>query len=318
MHRLMTCLSLLVVCCTPFLYSQPSCYPEYGATFHSELMPSVFPPLNSGMTYETLVASIVLDSVCKSVDRTSFDSLVASRTSWDDTLKLFFKHSLHFVNDNPILSKLYDANDDYHLRPKEIRNSLYKLINSYSPSPNIDKSLVWSDYILVCTVNTVSHYTDSSATIAASVCETRAVVDDTILGKVLPNCQVVLSSSPQLTNPPQYTQCIVIDTRRENIADMLSNAGQPSDSASIDAELALSGTYLVFLRLVPICHTDSVVYYFATPNPLVGDHHGLYKVSTGGTINDPSNYFGLGVNPQLSSLVSAIEARKSIILGFQP
>ncbi len=303
----------VLVNASAYVPAQPTCYSDYGASYYVAAMPSVFPALNTGMSNELLLSHIALDSVCRELDRVTIDSIFTAWSTFDDTLKTVVKHALFFIDADPITAHMYSYNDHYHVRFKELKGRIAKLASSLSSSPGQDLALLSSDYILMISVSSVSEYVDTSAVLAVSVVETTASVEDTILGQVLPTCQIP-PSTLALTNPPTQ-QCIRIDIRRENVASFLMEKNLDYDSADVEECLPMSGDYLAFLKIVNLCYTDSAVAYFITANSMIGEHRGIYKIDGAGNISDPGNFFGLGLAPSAQSVINAIESRRLAMKG---
>lgn len=303
-----------LVIATTSLPAQPTCYSDYGANFYEASIPATFPPLHTGMSYELMLSHIVLDSVCRESDRVTMDSVFGSWNTYDDTLKTVIKHALHFIDADPITAHTYSYNDNYHIRLKELKGRLANLASSLSPTPGQDLALLSSDYILEISVSSVSEYEDTSAYIAYTVVEATAFVEDTVLGQVLPPCQLP-APTPALTNPTTQ-QCISIDIRRQNVESYLRERNLNYDTNDVNQLMPMSGTYLVFLKIVNLCYTDSTVAYFVTANPLIGERRGVYKVDSAGNISDPTNFFGHGMAPSLQSVIAALKTRKSTIMGY--
>jgi hypothetical protein len=296
--------------------AQPPCMPDYPSHYESMSRPTSVPELNTGMSFDVLIGHIALDSISKTTGRVKVDSFFAARTSWDDTVQTVFKYMTILTDDNPLA--LFSQANTIEYRPyshyRDIRYGIGASIEKHSPNKNLDAAISSSDYISLITVNDTSNVIDTGAKIARTVRIASSSVDSAIYGKVFPACDMQYLTETTQSSP----KCLTFNVQFENFYRARYQKQLPSDSTSVARLMPLPGKqYLAFLFLYPVCRDTSTTYYAIRPSSWVGSENGLFEV-VDSKITDSTNYFGLGSNPTLSSVIAVIETRISQIKTWTP
>lgn len=298
----------MLVGSSTWLLAQPSCYTEYPSYYQSMPSLTALPPLSGGMSLNELIGHIAIDSICRLKSYTQIDSFMQARVTWDDTLKSMLKYMTTIVDRNPLLVFGISAADcEPRLSfPKEVRSFLARSIAKHSPYPNLDAGIASADYILTVSISDTSGLTDTSAQFAKTAIVATGNIVDTIFGRVFPFCS---TQQLQPSSNGGSSQCITFDVSRENLWSSRDDKLLSSADTIIDQMVPQpSKQYLVFLKLVRLCVSTSDVYFTLYPMYWIGPRCGIYEIQAG-RITDEQDYFGLGSNPLVQDVVSAIESR---------
>lgn len=294
-------------------YAQLPCYPEYVGMADSLTPPNPTPPLTTSMPYDEMTGYIALDSICRNVTSGEMQTFLMARTSWDDTAKIIAKYLTILTDRNPLLMhglSAAQAASGYIMWPIELKRFFSKVVERHSPQAALDMGILTADYIAVVRIASTQDFTDTSAVMARTGRLASGSVLDTILGRTFPPCHSERMPANEETPPA----CIRFDVRRENIIAGRRSMLLGCDSSAIDAIMPRTGTYLVFLRIVPICRSTTKAYYSLGPCYWIGPQCGMFRIGPGDTLSDPTDYFQLGTSPALEAVIATIRQRKRQIV----
>lgn len=274
------------------LNGQPPCQPSTISYFFSLPHLQNYPPINSGMPYETIIGYIVSDSVCKTFRADTLNSFIQKLT-FNDTLKYFMKYYYWMVDYNPLVFLQYTINSPQnYLKPRFIEEDLNHQIWKSTKSVALDL-ISESYYILHVYVSDTINVENVNWT--GYGCKNMTVVSsqviDTLKGKVIPMLEsgtnnIAAKNSPKL----QTTGNIFIFNfcnQWERINQVELNDGNGN------AWLLPNFEYILFLKPRIICNDSTNSYISMYP---IGNHSqsfGMYRIQDG-LVHDIGNDFGLG------------------------
>lgn len=291
------------------VHAQLPCYPEYAGTADSLTLGLPIP-------HGEMIDYIALDSICRNVTLGEMQTFLMARASWDDTTKAIARYLTILTDRNPLQmhvpSSAQTAVSGYFMWPIELKRFFSKVVERHSPQVALDMGILTADYVAVVQITSTQDFTDTSATMARSGRLASGNVLDTVLGRTFPPCHSERMSISEGIPPP----CIRFDIRRENIIAGRRNMLLWSDSLTVNTIMPQTGTYLVFLRVVPICRSTTKAYYSLGPCYWIGSQCGMFRIGPGNVLSDPTNYFQLGTSPTLDTVVAAIRQRKQQIVSW--
>lgn len=268
------------------------------------------------MPYDEMIGYIALDSICRNVTLGEMQTFLMARTSWDDTTKAIAKYLTILTDRNPLLvhalSSAQATVSGYIMWPIELKRFFSKIVERHSPQVALDMGILTADYIAIVQITSTQDFIDTSATMARTGRLASGTVLDTILGRAFPPCH----SERMPVSEEVQSACIRFDVRRENIIVGRRSMLLGSDSMTVNTIMPQVGTYLVFLRIVPICRSTTKAYYSLGPCYWIGSQCGMFRIGPGNVLSDPTNYFQLGISPTLDAVVTTIRTRKQQIVSL--
>lgn len=94
---------ILLIFSTAALTAQPPCKPNSKSYFYEMEHLQSYPPFSTGMPYETLIAYVAADSVCRNSHADYLHDFM-KRQNGNDTLRYIMKYFYWMTDYNPFLA----------------------------------------------------------------------------------------------------------------------------------------------------------------------------------------------------------------------
>jgi hypothetical protein len=164
-----------------------------GALIQRFPLPTITPPLNSGMPYDVMIGYIMGDSLARGMSRAKQDSMLRDLT-YSDTLKYALKYLYEMADHDPI--RFYQwglfrpVPDLYPSSPAVLRNRIVEAAVKLMPDSSRTAVLCSADIIAQVKVSATQGKIDTMASFAKHAVLVTSSVVEPIKGGRIPNCQV--------------------------------------------------------------------------------------------------------------------------------
>ncbi len=290
------------------------------------------PPLSVYMPIDAILGYIAVDSIRRSIVLEDLQEFL-ERQTYNDTTKYIMRFYYQMVDYDPIKYALFENFGDYATCPVplieyEVSAHIYQTCTNKG-----DYLLIKAHYIAHVKISDTYNFTDTTSLIYPRGVNVTCEILDTIKGMVIPACYDLNQYSTNKSNGTQAlpTDCIqftyALDWPRGNMdgyesiivggTDGYSWTGvKPKLIDSLGNEwIQKDKEYIVFLKPVIACETDSSVYYSIYPVGGGFDTYGLYPINNG-IVYDPNNDFGFGNNLTTAVFKERLRARIQDIINF--
>lgn len=285
------------------------------------------------MPLDVLIGYIAFDSVTTNATREQVYNFI-NRQTFNDTLKKIMRYWYKVTEWDCFRLKSYLNTEFYRYSRtgrSEILYPIIEKIREVSPTPFLDITLLWSHIIAHIKVTDTIAYFDTSVVIARNCYSVKAIVLDTIKGRILPSCSEYYGNYGRYNskdlfpfqNPLPTQSCLVFDYCID-----WGKGGIDSDDYIVDSTKFLLDSqglpwikagreYIVFLETVGICTVDNG--YFFEFLPLLGKNGSfsasMYPIENGFVI-DETNEMGFGTIVPIDIFKSALRQRINEIKNF--
>ncbi len=290
------------------------------------------PPLSVYMPIDAIIGYIGVDSIRRSIVLEDLQEFLGRQT-YNDTIKYIMRFFYQMVDYDPIKYALYENYGDYATCPvpfieDEVVNHFTKVCTNKG-----DDLLMRAYYIAHVKISDTYNTTDTTAIVYPRGVNVTCEILDTIKGRVIPACYDLNQYSTNKSNDVQTlpTDCIqftyALDWPRGNMDGyestiLIGTDGYPWTGIkpklidSLGNEwIQKNKEYIVFLKPVLACETDSSVYYSIFPAGWGFETYGLYPIENG-IVYDPNDDFGFGNNLTTAVFKERLRARIQSIINF--
>jgi hypothetical protein len=306
-----------------------------GALLQRFPLPTVTPPLNSGMPVNVMIGYIVGDSTARGLYLYQQDQLFSNLT-YSDTLKYALKYMYEMVDYDPIRFFLWGSYlpvpTMYPASPAVLHNRLIESARKVYPDKQRTAMLSAADVIAHIKINSIASKIDTTAVHARSAVAVTATVIEPIKGRRIPRCSIDSQTkgeeSRSLTSalisaegdePATTGACLQFEYRLEwprlNHTMVQTNL----DSTLVDSDgkqwIQRNTEYIVFLRFQGLDRDGKYKYAALVPLAWFGSTCSMYPIING-KVYDPYDDFGFGAGLTPEQFKSALRDKIHAIINF--
>lgn len=283
-----------------------------------------YPLSRFGMPPDVIAGYNWYDSVVKNYTTLQVEKGLRYRPTLSDTVKRGLRYLYAIKDYNPLLFLQYQDADTVRFtglkaQPfgvwMEMLHHLRSITSDDTTGMHL-RTLIHASYVLQVKVHSVTYATDTLSEGAPNVVVVKAIVLDTIKGKVFPACTIPMESRKGRDPVPQSGEpCITFEYRREWFRhDSYQTRPMSPDSVLGSNWMKVDSQYVVFLNILPVGRDSNNV--IATISPVKrGNSAGMYRIE-GGNVKDSNNDFGWGGSVPVATFISRIQGKINEITSW--
>jgi len=273
-------------------------------------------PLNIALTYATL------NWACTNYNDSTVANILDNMTTFNDTLRYFGKYLYELTDYDPMMMALFSRRGRFPiwtLHPRTTSNKILDKYCSLSSNPNLDRMLLYSDYISLITVTDTMRIYDTSMVRVKNGITVTCEINDEIKGSNRPQCYNLYNStikpgkkgSSLTQETTTNANCFQFDYKLELPLQMPPGGAVFCEICAVDSlgqpYVKKGKQYLGIFQVYLLCSDSTSNSYVISPLK-TGQQPYLLPVENG-MIYDAINEFGLGITNTVQEFVAKLRTR---------
>lgn len=296
----------------------PPCFPDWEGSYFYKPYHQDEPPLSTDMPLDVLIGYIAFDSVSTHGNSRQVLDFI-HRQTYNDTLKKIMRYWYKMVDwdcfrfESYIYARLYKEDK---IATSMILREVSRQVKLNSPTRFLDITLLRSDVIAHIRVIDTTYYSNEDVGIAKDCYSVRAVILDTIKGRILPACNSYVRISPKKRGTslgPLPQSCIAFNYCINWLKGGWEDVYIPDTSRFLLDEQGLpwiktGKEYIVFLRARIVCDSTGIYFSFLPIGENFSYSFSMLPIEDGKVI-DAVNEFGFGYSVPVDEFKFALRQK---------